>query len=99
MNYRLKRLFEELPHHSNIDALLITQDVNIQYLTGFPAHESWLLAMDHKVIYITDFRYIEEAKQGLKGIALVKQHTQCLSATLFDLVKKYRIKRLGFDER
>ncbi len=99
MNNRLKRLIEEFPRHRTIDALLVTQDVNIHYLTGFPAQESWLLVTPQKAIYITDFRYIEEAKEGLKGTVLVKQHTQCLAATLFDLVKKYKIRRLGFDER
>ncbi len=99
MNNRLKRLVDEFPRHRGIDALLITQDVNIQYLTGFPAGESWLLVTPAKAIYITDFRYIQEAKEGLKGIAVVKQHTQCLAATLFELVKTLKIKRLGFDEQ
>lgn len=99
MNNRLKKLSSEFSRHRNIDALLITQDVNINYLTGFPAQESWLLVIQNKAFYITDFRYIEEAKQGLKGIAVVKQHTQCLAATLFELVKIHKIKRLGFDER
>ena len=98
MNNRLKRLVEEFPRHRAIDGLLITQDVNIHYLTGFPSQESWLLLTPQKAIYITDFRYIEEAKQGLRGVAVVKQHTQCLAASLFELVKRLKIKRLGFDE-
>ena len=99
MNNRLKRLVEEFSRHRAIDGLLITQDVNINYLTGFPSQESWLLVTAQKVVYITDFRYIQEAKEGLKGIAIVKQHTQCLAASLFELVKRLKIKRLGFDER
>jgi len=99
MNNRLKRLVAEFPRHRQIDALVITQDVNIHYLTGFPASESWLLVTPHKAFYITDFRYIQEAKEGLSGIATIKQHTQCLAATLFELVKQYKVKRLGFDER
>lgn len=99
MNNRLKRLVGEFSRHRNIDALVITQDVNIRYLTHFPAQESWLLVTADKAFYITDFRYIQEAKEGLKGAALVKQHTQCLAATLFELVKTHKIKRLGFDER
>jgi Xaa-Pro aminopeptidase len=99
MNNRLRRLVSEFSRHRNIDALLVTPDVNITYLTGFPAHESWLLVTPQKAFYITDFRYIEEAKEGLKGIAIVKQHTQSLQATLFELAKIYKIKRLGFDER
>ncbi len=99
MNNRFKRLVSEFPRQRNIDALVITQDVNIQYLTGFPAQESWLLVTTKKVFYITDFRYIQEAKEGLKGIAIIKQQTQCLAAALFELAKIHKIKRLGFDER
>ena len=99
MNNRCKRLVNEFSRHRNIDALLITQDVNIKYLTEFPAQESWLLVTPQKVVYITEFRYIQEAKEGLKGVAVVKQHTQCLASTLFNLAKLYKIKRLGFDER
>ncbi|MBF0490561.1 MAG: aminopeptidase P family protein [Candidatus Omnitrophica bacterium] len=99
MNNRLKRLVNEFPRYRNIDALIITQDVNIYYLTDFPTSESWLLVTPQKVFYITDFRYIQEAREGLKGIALIKQQTQCLAATLFELAKTYKIKRLGFDER
>lgn len=99
MNNRLKRLVAEFPRHRNIDALLITNDVNIKYLTGFLAKESWLVVTSQRAFYITDFRYLHEAKEGLNGNALVKQHTQCLPATLFELVKRQKVKRLGFDER
>ncbi len=99
MNNRLKRLVNEFSRHRNIDALLVTHDININYLTGFDAKESWFLITNQRAIYITDFRYIQEAKKSLKGIVLLKQHTRCLAATLFELVKTYKIKRLGFDER
>ncbi|MBI3601640.1 MAG: M24 family metallopeptidase [Candidatus Omnitrophica bacterium] len=99
MNHRLRRLVAEFPRHRSINALLITQDVNIKYLTSFPAQESWLLVTPKKVFYITDFRYIQEAREGLKGIASVKQHTRCLAETLFEVAQNHKIKRLGFDER
>jgi Xaa-Pro aminopeptidase len=99
MNDRLKKLAAEFSRHRNIDALLLTTDVNIQYLTDFPAQESWLLVTRERAFYITDFRYIQEAKEGLKGIVSIKQYTQCLPATLFELVKTHKIKKLGFDEK
>jgi Xaa-Pro aminopeptidase len=98
MNTRLKKLVEDFPRHKNIDALLIVNDSNIRYLTQFPASESWLLVTNSKVFYITDSRYILEARQGLKGIT-VKQYSRMPCITLCELCKKYKIKRLGFDER
>ena len=60
MNPRLKALIA-LFKEKDIDALLVNRDVNIQYLTGFPASESWLLVTAKQSFYITDFRYILEA--------------------------------------
>ncbi len=98
MTGRLKRLRPEFIRFKNIDALLVTNDTNIRYLTNFPASESWLLVLKGRSFYITDFRYVQEAKEGLKGITL-KQYTQTPCMTLFDLCKQYKVKRLGFDER
>ncbi len=98
MTPRIKKLIAEFSRHKNIDAFLITNDTNIRYLTGFPACESWLLVTHTKAFYITDFRYLLEARQGLKGVT-VKQYTQTPCRTLCDLCKRYKIKRLGFDEK
>ena len=98
MNTRLKNLVEDFSRHKNIDALLIVNDSNIRYLTQFPACESWLLVTRSRAFYITDSRYVLEARQGLKGVT-VKQYSQMPCATLCELCKQYKIKRLGFDER
>jgi Xaa-Pro aminopeptidase len=103
MTPRIKKLIAEFPRHKNIDALLVTNDTNIHYLTDFKAHESWLLIIKPKTetakaFYITDFRYTQEAKEGLKGVA-VKQYCQTPCVEVFDLCKKYKVKRLGFDEK
>ncbi len=98
MNARLKNLVEDFPRHKNIDALLIVNDNNIRYLTQFPACESWLLVTKTRAFYITDSRYILEARQGLKGI-IVKQYKRMPCAMLCEISKEFKIKRLGFDER
>ncbi len=98
MNARFKKLVEDFSRHKNIDALLIINDSNIRYLTQFPASESWLLVTKSKAFYITDSRYVLEARQGLKGVT-VKQYSGMPCATLCELCKQYKIKRLGFDER
>ncbi len=98
MTPRIKKLIAEFPRHKNIDALLVTNDTNIRYLTGFNACESWLLVTKTKAFYITDFRYTQEAREGLKGV-VVKQFTQTPCLELCELSKLYKIKRLGFDEK
>ncbi len=98
MTPRLKKLVAEFPHHKNIDGILVVNDTNIRYLTGFPACESWLLVTPKKAVYITDFRYILEARQGLKSV-VVKQYSKAPCAVLCELLKNLKVRRLGFDER
>ncbi len=97
MSSRIKKLVTSF-QKNNIDALLITNDTNIRYLTHFKAQESWLFVTPKKTYYITDFRYITEAKEGLKGVT-VKQYSKTLYDTVFELAKVCQVKRIGFDER
>lgn len=97
MNSKLKELGARLKK-ANLDAFLVTKDINIAYLTDFPASESWLLILPQKAFYITDFRYILEAQKGLKGIA-VKRYTKSFYQTVVELAAAQKVKRIGFDER
>lgn len=97
MNRRMQQFVQQLKHH-RLDGYFTSNDTNITYLTEFGASESWLLVSPKAAFYITDFRYILEAKKGLKDVKVV-QYTQSLFATLFDQAKAAGIKRLGFDSR
>ncbi|OGX38776.1 MAG: hypothetical protein A3G91_03695 [Omnitrophica WOR_2 bacterium RIFCSPLOWO2_12_FULL_50_9] len=80
-----------------IDALLVTKDVNIAYLTRFPASESWLLVSPRKTIYITDSRYILEAQKNLKEGITVRRYTASMAETLSSTVQEMGVRRIGFD--
>ena len=96
-NARLTKLISNFDQH-DIDAFLVTKDVNITYLTQFKASESWLLVTPKGSYYITDFRYILEAQQGLKGVA-IKEYKRSMQQTAFELMADLGLKKLGFDER
>ncbi len=98
MMTRIKKLIQVLPS-AKVDALLVTFDPNIKYLTHFNASESWLLVTPKKTLYLTDFRYVLEAKKGLPQAIEVKQYTKSFYETLTELTAQYKIKRLGFDSR
>jgi len=91
---KLKSTFSQC----HIDALLVTQDVNITYLTKFPASESWFLVGPKQPCYITDSRYVLEAREGLSGVS-VRRYTKSIIETLFKLAAQQKIKRLGIDDR
>jgi Xaa-Pro aminopeptidase len=95
MEARIKQLRQLFAKH-DIDAFIVMNETNIKYLTRFPASESWLFITKTKVYYVTDFRYILEAKAGLKGIEVVR-YTKSFYETVFQLAAKNKIKKCGFD--
>ncbi|MDP2653868.1 MAG: Xaa-Pro peptidase family protein [Candidatus Omnitrophota bacterium] len=97
MNARLQKFVAQFDRHE-LDACLVTSDVNISYLSRFSASESWLLVLPRKAYYITDFRYILEARQGLKGVTVVR-YEKSMAAAVLDLARRHNIRRLGFDDR
>lgn len=97
MNERIKKLTACFDQYK-IDAALITKDINITYLTCFPACESWLLVGPRRACYITDFRYIHEARKRLKGIE-VTRYIKSIYETLFKAAGEMRVKRIGIDPR
>lgn len=97
VNPRIQKLIDKFQKFE-IDAFLVTKDVNITYLTRFGASESWLLVTKKGSFYITDFRYILEAEKGLKGI-VIKKYERSMAQTVFELMSDLSLKGLGFDER
>ena len=67
---KFERLFEVLP--ADIDAALITGDVNRRYFTGMKASAGTVLAFKDKAYLIIDFRYIEAAQKNLPGGAQIR---------------------------
>lgn len=78
---------------------MVTKDINISYLTQFPARESWLLVSSLKTIYITDSRYILEARKMLQGGITVCRYTVSLAETLLRVVHAMGLRRIGFDSQ
>ena len=81
-------------HH--LDALLITDVVNVSYLSGFTGDDTYLLITPNRAFLITDFRYIEQAEQETKGFRIIRHKKGLIDKTV-EIVKTQRIKRLGFE--
>ena len=50
---------------SELDAIIVTNLLNIRYLTGFSGSNALMLATRERLMLITDFRYQEQVKQEL----------------------------------
>lgn len=55
-------------------AALVTSEHNCFYLTGFDSENGWLMVTKRGSLYLTDSRYIEAAKQQIKGCAVELQN-------------------------
>lgn len=80
-----------------IDAMLITSSYNRRYMTGFTGTAGVVLITEEKGIFITDFRYTEQAAKQCVGYEVIKQKGT-ITAEIAEQVKKLGIKRLGFEE-
>lgn len=92
---RLTRLRETL-ERKKIHGFLVTNITNIRYLSGFRGSSGFIFITKNKNIFITDFRYKEQAERELSGwdISIEKSDR-------FRIIKKFvsclGVKTLGFE--
>ena len=56
---------------AHLDAILLTDENDRRFATGFPSSDGAVIVMVHQAFFITDARYIEAARAALTGIAQV----------------------------
>ncbi|MDU0331657.1 MULTISPECIES: Xaa-Pro peptidase family protein [Paenibacillus] len=93
---RVARLREAMTSQQ-IEAVLITGEVNRCYLTGFTGSSGYVLITDQKAWLLTDFRYLTQAAEQAPGFEIV-DHGPSVTGTIQNLLKQEGIERLGFEE-
>lgn len=96
MRERIDRL-RSLMLERRIEALLVTRRENVQYLTGFTGSSGSVLVSPKRMVLITDFRYMLQARAEAPGMQLVIQKNE------WTLAVKKAAERIGagklwFDE-
>jgi len=71
MTERIVALQNNMPE--GVEGVVITSEVNRRYFTGFKSSAGTLLVTREKAMFIIDFRYIEAAKNTIKGCEIVLQ--------------------------
>ena len=71
MTERIVALQNNMPE--GVDGAIIMSGVNRRYFTGFNSSAGTLLITREKAMFIIDFRYIEAAKNTIKGCEIVLQ--------------------------
>ncbi len=80
---------------ADIDAALITDLVNVRYLTGFTGSNAALLVTASSTLLATDGRYVAQASVQAPDAELVVE--RACAAALAGRADKLRVRRLGFE--
>ena len=81
MEKRRTRLRRLLRRETGCRALLVSDEVNVRYLTGFTGDSSWLLLTDADALLITDSRYTTQIEQECPELAVfVRDSSQAMVA-------------------
>ena len=78
----------------DIDALLVTEPANLRYVTGFTGSNGFAVVSEHIRRFVTDFRYVEQAKAEVPDFDRVQGPQELLAA----LSSLEGVERLGFDD-
>lgn len=90
---KYERLMAALP--DNIDAALITEDVNRRYMTGMKSSAGTVLVTRDKAYLIIDFRYIEKAQKTVRDADVIMQGK--LFDQLNELLAKHGAKNVAIE--
>ncbi|MCZ2260098.1 M24 family metallopeptidase [Sporosarcina sp. G11-34] len=80
-----------------IDALLITSAYNRRYMTDFTGTAGVALISASDAVFITDFRYTEQAEKEIEGFRIVL-HTKTIQEEVATQVKAMNVGTLGFEK-
>ena len=71
---------EKLMKEKNVDAVLITNMLNVRYFTGFTGTTGVALVVGEKKFFITDFRYVSQGKEQVEknGYELICENISTL---------------------
>ncbi|MBA2873432.1 Xaa-Pro dipeptidase [Thermaerobacillus caldiproteolyticus] len=90
---KLRAYFDEY----GIDGMLITNGYNRRYMTGFTGTAGVAVIGKTNAVFITDFRYVEQASKQVEGYEIV-QHTGLIIEEVAKQVARLNIQKLGFEQ-
>jgi Xaa-Pro aminopeptidase len=94
---RADRLSALLEDHG-VDFLLVTSPVNVRYLTGFTGTSGLAVVGPHRRVFVTDFRYVEQAAEQAPDYEHRRGKEDLLGSVLEVLEEAGGTPRLGFDD-
>lgn len=93
---KINKLRDELKEQ-NLDGLIITNPYNRRYISGFTGTAGIVLITPKEQIFLTDFRYMEQAAKQAVGFNVV-EHKQSIIKKLAELIDERDLAKVGFEE-
>lgn len=91
------RALKEKLNSEGLDAYLISKPANRRYLSGFKGTSGLLIITREEDIFLTDFRYVEQARIQARGFNVIK-HEVPLTSTLKSVFSERGIKFVGVEK-
>jgi Xaa-Pro aminopeptidase len=80
-----------------VDGILITNLVNVRYLTGFTGSSGYLVLTRKHALFVTDFRYKEQSSAEVKGFKIKIERSE-RSGEIKKITESHGIQTLGFED-
>ncbi|MGM0603323.1 MAG: M24 family metallopeptidase [Bacillota bacterium] len=95
MEKRINKLRKKMKE-KGIESFFVTSRKNVRYLTGFTGTAGRLLITEKDNIFITDFRYTDQAEEQTEACRIEVINSKVLEG-IGELLKKQDVKELGFE--
>jgi Xaa-Pro aminopeptidase len=87
----------EVLEKRKLGGLLVTDIINIGYLTGFTGSTAVALVTDDKAVVLVDPRYTIQASEEVKNFEVREYTGKSTTEAVAELVKELKIAKLGFE--
>ena len=89
-------LKKQLKKHG-VDGLLITDLLNVRYLSGFTGSSGYIIITPKNSLFLTDFRYEEQASAEISGFKVIIEDSE-RSREIKNVCERYGVRKLGFED-
>lgn len=82
---------------NKLDAILIASPINRRYISGFTGSAGAVIISENDAVFITDFRYTEQAEAQAKDFKIL-EHKQGMDIEITKVLQELKVSRLGFEK-
>ncbi|MFO7815341.1 MAG: Xaa-Pro peptidase family protein, partial [Halanaerobiales bacterium] len=97
--YKLNRInkLKKLRAEKELDAIMITSKKNRFYFSKFTGTAGTIVVTDSNNYFITDFRYIDQAKEQTDGMEIV-EISKNKNKNLINFLNDHNLNKIGFED-